>query len=100
MTTKPGGDYILYVVNPGLPSITTVTKTLSYTDSEWGDLLTSYDGLAITYDEIGNPLSYYNGSAYTMEYKKQGERFFQLALFYEMTAHRLEMMHCDAGILK
>ena len=36
-----------------------------YSDSEWGDLLTSYNGTAITYDEIGNPLSYYNGSAYT-----------------------------------
>ena len=31
----------------------------------WGDLLTSYNGVAITYDAIGNPLSYYNGSAYT-----------------------------------
>ena len=36
-----------------------------YTNSQWGDLLTSYNGTAITYDEIGNPLSYYNGSAYT-----------------------------------
>ena len=39
--------------------------TLGYTDSQWGDLLTSYNGTAITYDQIGNPLSYYNGSAYT-----------------------------------
>ena len=31
----------------------------------WGDLLTSYNGTAITYDSIGNPLSYYNGSSYT-----------------------------------
>ena len=31
----------------------------------WGDLLTSYNGVAITYDEIGNPLSYYNGENYT-----------------------------------
>ena len=28
-----------------------------YQDATWGDLLTSYDGKAITYDEIGNPLS-------------------------------------------
>lgn len=37
-------------------------------DSDWGDLLISYNGNAITYDEIGNPLSYYNGNqfAWTM----------------------------------
>ena len=29
----------------------------TYGDSEWGDLLTAYDGNTITYDEIGNPLS-------------------------------------------
>lgn len=38
---------------------------MSYTDSQWGDLLTSYNGTTITYDEIGNPLTYYNGTAYT-----------------------------------
>ena len=27
--------------------------------------MTSYDGRTITYDEIGNPLSYYNGESYT-----------------------------------
>lgn len=30
----------------------------TYGDSTWGDLLTAYDGQAITYDGIGNPLSY------------------------------------------
>ncbi len=30
----------------------------TYGDSTWGDLLTSYDGQTITYDNIGNPLSY------------------------------------------
>lgn len=29
-------------------------------------MLTSYDGQSITYDAIGNPLSYYNGQRYTM----------------------------------
>ena len=28
---------------------------------EQGDLLTSYNGNEITYDEMGNPLSYYSG---------------------------------------
>ena len=27
-------------------------------------MLTSYNGVSITYDDIGNPLSYYNGSSY------------------------------------
>lgn len=38
----------------------TATKTVNYGygDTNWKDKLTSYDGQAITYDEIGNPLSY------------------------------------------
>ena len=39
----------------GCPLFATATR---------GDLLTSYNGTAITYDAIGNPLSYYNGSSY------------------------------------
>ena len=36
-----------------------VLQTISYTygDSNWKDKLTAYDGTAITYDAIGNPLS-------------------------------------------
>lgn len=36
------------------------TKTISYTynSSEWTDLLTSYNGVNIQYDSIGNPLNY------------------------------------------
>ncbi|MCR5611902.1 MAG: hypothetical protein K6F68_08775 [Clostridiales bacterium] len=29
-----------------------------YTDSQWGDLLTSYNGQTITYDAMGNPTNY------------------------------------------
>ena len=47
------------------PSGTVVTKTYGYTDNSWGDLLTSFKGHTITYDEIGNPLSYYNGTSYS-----------------------------------
>ncbi len=36
----------------------------AYSSSEWGDVLTSFRGTANTYDEIGNPLTYYNGSSY------------------------------------
>ena len=40
------------------------TKTYTYGDSSWADLLTQYNGKAITYDGIGNMLTY-NGSTYT-----------------------------------
>ncbi len=40
------------------------TKTYTYGDSSWADLLTKYNGKAITYDGIGNMTSY-NGSSYT-----------------------------------
>ncbi len=33
------------------------TVLYQYGDADWGDLLTSYDGNAITYDAIGNPTS-------------------------------------------
>ena len=42
----------------------TTTDTYEYTDSDWKDLLTSYNGTAITYDAVGNPLSYNNGTAW------------------------------------
>ena len=39
--------------------VTVQEETLyTYGDAEWGDLLTAYDGEEITYDGIGNPLSY------------------------------------------
>ena len=40
-----------------------------YGNGDWGDQLTNYDGHSITYDEIGNPLSYYNGSSYTFTWE-------------------------------
>ena len=42
----------------------TATKTISYTygNSNWKDQLTKYNGTNITYDNIGNPLSYGNNT--------------------------------------
>ena len=59
----------VYALKPGLPIVTTVTNTYTYSSSEWGDLLTSFNGVSITYDAIGNPESYYNGSSYTFEWR-------------------------------
>ena len=36
----------------------TTVGSYTYSDSEWKDLLTAYNGTAITYDGIGNPTSY------------------------------------------
>ena len=41
------------------------TKNYDYKDSEWRDLLTLYNGQAITYDEIGNPLQYRDEYSFT-----------------------------------
>ena len=48
-----------------------VIKSYSYGNSEWKDLLTSFNGEAITYDEIGNPLSYRNGISFTWQNGRQ-----------------------------
>ena len=41
------------------------TKTYEYTNAEWKDQLTSYNGNAITYDAMGNPLVYGVGTELT-----------------------------------
>ena len=46
------------------------TKSYSYGDSNWKDKLTSYAGSTITYDAIGNPLSY-RGMTFTWEAGRQ-----------------------------
>ena len=45
----------------------TSTVAYGYTNSNWGDQLTSYNGTAITYDSLGNPLNWTNGKAFTWE---------------------------------
>ncbi len=53
--------------NPTSP-VDTVTYT--YGDSEWGDLLTAYNGQTISYDQIGNPTN--DGFwVYTWEHGRQ-----------------------------
>ncbi|MDD6024789.1 MAG: hypothetical protein PUC06_11250, partial [Oscillospiraceae bacterium] len=38
-------------------------------DSEWLDKLTSYAGQSITYDAIGNPTSYFNGTRWNFTWQ-------------------------------
>ena len=44
------------------------THTYTYGNSDWKDLLTAVDGETLTYDEIGNPLTYYNGESYSLSW--------------------------------
>ena len=41
------------------------TETYTYGNTNWKDQLTAYNGTGITYDAVGNPLSYYNGFSFT-----------------------------------
>lgn len=41
----------------------------SYSNADWKDLLTAYDGESITYDDSGNPTSYYNGTRWEMSWE-------------------------------
>ena len=44
------------------------TDTYGYTDSNWKDLLTSYNGNTITYDTAGYPLTYHDGKQFSWSY--------------------------------
>ena len=45
------------------------TYNYQYSDYTWRDKLTSYRGTTLTYDAIGNPLSYYNGNSMTFTWE-------------------------------
>ena len=56
----------------GSTPVLTSTNTYTYGDTDgWGDLLTSYNNNTITYDEIGNPLSYRDGISFTWSNGRQ-----------------------------
>ena len=59
-----------YPYTTGTLGTPTRTYNYSYGDSNWKDKLTSYDGNSITYDTIGNPLTY-NGWTYAWEEGRQ-----------------------------
>ena len=58
------------VMSNGRP-VSSTTKAYGYSDANWKDKLTSYDGKTITYDAIGNPLSYRDGMKMTWQNGKQ-----------------------------
>ncbi len=64
---------VKYTLNTssGTPGTLIDTISYSYDDTNWGDKLTSYDGQTITYDAIGNPLSYRDGMTMTWKNGRQ-----------------------------
>ena len=63
------GNLTSWVIQDNSGTVTKVSHTYSYDDADWLDLLTAFDGETITYDGVGNPLSYYNGSRYTFTWQ-------------------------------
>lgn len=56
-------------------AVSTTNNRYSYGDSNWTDKLTAYNGQTITYDAIGNPLSYRDGIAMTWKNGRQLDTF-------------------------
>lgn len=67
-TYDAGGNLISETVTD---SNGTASNAYEYNNSNWGDVLTSYNGQNITYDEIGNPLTYRDGMSMTWKNGRQ-----------------------------
>lgn len=73
------GIYVTYEYDNGgniikKTTIDTTTGTQTVNNygynAVWEDLLVSYNGQTISYDSVGNPLSYYNGTRYTFTWEE------------------------------
>lgn len=63
LTSKKTYTYTSDINNATLLS----TQIYGYATSGWKDMLTSFGGASITYDEIGNPLNYYTGQVFSWQ---------------------------------
>ncbi|QAA31078.1 DNRLRE domain-containing protein [Clostridium manihotivorum] len=89
-----GGNIVSKVKYPYTTgNLGTATNNVSYSygDGNWKDKLTSYNGKSITYDQIGNPLSY-NGNTFGW---KSGR---QLAYMILSDGRDVGFKYNDAGI--
>ena len=59
----------VYMYTLGTPQDLLETNSYTYGNTNWKDQLTAYNGQSITYDQIGNPLTYYNGTAWTFTWE-------------------------------
>ena len=63
-----------------------LTPATSYISGNWRDRLTSYDGQTITYDDIGNPLTYL-GYGFTWENGRQLSYIYDEVTFASVAAY-------------
>ena len=73
-TYDAGGNILSvkeYAYTTGELGAAVKTTAYGYTDGTWKDLLTSYNGQAITYDGIGNPLTYRDGMSMTWQHGRE-----------------------------
>ena len=61
----------VYPFAEGEPTGTPDVVIYGYNDASWADLLTAYDGQALTYDAIGNPLQWRDGMTFTWQNGRQ-----------------------------
>ena len=59
-TYDKSGNITQVVRNYGVGAEFSETKNYTYGNTTWGDLLTNFNGTAITYDSIGNPTKWRN----------------------------------------
>ena len=62
-----------YAFTTGTLGTVQSTNTYTYGNTNWKDQLTKFNGTALTYDAIGNPLTYNNGTGMTFTWKKGRE---------------------------
>ena len=60
-----------YAYTTGTPGTAESTVTYGYNDTNWKDKLTAYNGQEITYDAIGNPLTYRDGMTFTWQHGRE-----------------------------
>jgi YD repeat-containing protein len=79
------------------------TISYGYSGGTWGDILTSYNGSSITYDGIGNPLSYYGNRSFSYKNRAGTEGFsllfllFIFVLFYFFISSSVSLMISGAA---
>lgn len=64
-----GDEAYTYTYDSAGNILTANGHTYTYGATGWQDLLTAFDGETITYDDIANPLSYYNGTRWTFTWE-------------------------------
>ena len=87
-----------YTYTTGTLGTATSTQSYTYGDATWGDRLTAFNGTAITYDAIGNPLSYNNGTQYSFTWADGRRLTSALRTLEDNTMRLFQFTYNDEGI--